>query len=42
MGKEADVNYRSASIASTSRRRRDVATLSINAYANDPREMCET
>ena len=42
MGKEADINCRSASTAFISRRQPDVATSGMNAYANDPREMCET
>ncbi len=42
MGKEADVNGRSACTTCVSRRQRDVATLGVNVYANDFREMCET
>ena len=42
MGKEADINCRNASSASLSPSEREVAESGINAYANDPREMCET
>jgi hypothetical protein len=42
MGKEADVNCRNACTACVSHRQRDVTTLSMNVYAKDLREMCET
>jgi hypothetical protein len=42
MGKEADIICRNATLVRQLRSEREVAESRINAFANDPREMCET
>ena len=42
MGKEADITCRNASLAHPRYGERGVGKSDINAYANEPREMCET
>jgi hypothetical protein len=42
MGKEADIIRRAATLVHPPWSEREVAESSINVYAHDPREMCET
>jgi hypothetical protein len=42
MGKEADITCRNVTLARSCASKRAVAESRINAYANEPRKMCET